>query len=114
MFIQFGIVNLKYLFIFLTPILWKIDNFLGDYYYDNKFYFLFIDSLSLTFCGVIHLLIIFLSKTETKKNSSKNIENVKGNDNSLKAQLIESIELTKKKNLKRNKKKKIVLYYIFI
>ena len=113
MFIQFGIVNLKYLFIFLTPILWKIDNFLGDKYYDNKFYDVFIDFLSLTLCGTIHLLIIFLSKSEVKRISSKKIENKDGNINSLKAQLIETINLEKEEQLRREKKKKI-LYILFL
>lgn len=113
MFIQFGIVNLKYLFILLTPILWKVDNFLGDYFYDNKFYQVFIDFLSLTLCGIIHLLIMFLSKSDVKRNSVKKEENTEGNINSLKAQLIETINLEKKEKLRRIKIKKM-LYILFL
>ena len=113
MFIEFGIANPKLLFIFLTPIIWKIDNFLGDSGYKDKFYFVFIEFLSQTLCGIIHLIIIFLSKSKIEHKSSKYIENIKGNDNSLKAQLIESMNLKKKEELKKAKIMKI-LYILFL
>ena len=44
MFIEFWIINPKHLFIFLTPIIWKIDIFLGDSGYNDKFYHVFINN----------------------------------------------------------------------
>ena len=113
MFIQFGIVNLKYLYIFVTPIIFKLDRFLGDHYYDNKFYNVFIEFLSLTLCGTIHLLIIFLPKSDTKRKSLDKSDDDFEDTNYFEAHLIEPNELIKKEVLRRKRKKQF-LYILFL
>ena len=113
MIIQFGLINFKHLVIFLSPFIYSTKKFfIKKNEKRNTFYIVFINFLSLIFCGSLHLLSIFLSKSEkgkeqekgkkipNKKSRANSINDLKKSNNSLKAQLIESSKLNKVEKIK--------------
>ena len=116
MIIQFGLINFKHLLILLSPFIYSTKKFfVKKNEKRNAFYSVFINYLSLMCCGSLHLLSTFLSKSEKEKRQekdkkipNKNSEQNSLNDpkefnNSLKAQLIESMKLSKDEKIKIEK-----------
>ena len=121
MFIQFGILNKKYLTVFITPFILAFKTFLSKKdEYNNPFYRVFINFLSLIFCGNIFLISKFLTKSEKKNHknkSSKIIEQNSFNDNKLEKpktfkDQIEEEEIEKRNQYKKREKNKNI--YIFL
>ena len=119
MIIQFGLINFKHLLILLSPFIYSTKKFfVKKNEKRNAFYSVFINYLSLMCCGSLHLLSTFLSKSEKEKRQekdkkipNKNSEQNSLNDpkefnNSLKAQLIESMKLSKDEKITNTPKKK--------
>ena len=124
MIIQFGIVNKKYLLILLCPAFLAATRILynqNEEINNNSFLLIFINLLSLTFCGFIHLInkVFSKSKRHKKKHSllkkvelnNKEIEN-NFKDISLKEQIIKKNEIKKRKELKLQKKNS--MFYILL
>ena len=130
MLIQFGILDYKLIIILLVPFIRQIQkiNYEKHDKADNAFFKAFIDFSGFTFCGLIYILTKNLTKPEIEKKEEK--ENEQNKDQielelesknmdsqikrfvSLKEEIIQSIELSKKENLKKlkiQKRNKIVL-----
>ena len=120
MFIQFGIkiLSLKNLVIFISPFLlvakkqWqkKTKN-------NNKFYIIFLNFLSCTLCGIIHLISKYLSKSKNDVPKRSKLNDFKykhkKNDKSLRAQLIESIESNEVEKMKRKRRQRIIKFFFY-
>ena len=120
MFIQFGIINFKYLFLFLSPFLNATREFFKENDDSlNPFFITFTNFLSLTLCGIMHLISEYLAKSDKKVRNNTSIKNnqlIEGSNNSLLAQIIESnkkIELDKIIN-KRKKEVTKIFYILFL
>ena len=75
MIIQFGLINFKHLLIFLSPFIYSTKKFfVKKNEKRNTFYSVLINFLSLMCCGTLHLLSIFLSKSEKEKEKVKEKE----------------------------------------
>ena len=117
MIIQFGLINFKHLLIFLSPFVYSTKRFfVKKNEKRNTFYSVFINFLSLMCCGTLHLLSIFLSKSEKGKGQEQGKKVINNNsrtnsledaslesNNSLKAQLIEAMKLDKDAKIKIQK-----------
>ena len=127
MFIQFGIFNKKYLAIFITPLISALKRLLVKKDENiNQIYSVFINYLSLNFCGILYLISKFLTKPAKKNqknnlpkideqnpsnNNEKNIEKIK----SLRDQLMETYELeaiTKMNEFKKRERNKNIIILI--
>ena len=133
MFIQFGEFSLKHLLLLIFPIFLKIRYLLIpiEDTSNKQIFKCFNDYLSLTLCGLIHLISKFLSKSDkTKKESKTNMElkntsninelynfNKNSNYNKINAPLsIQFINTEQIKNLKTIKEQRIkrFLYIVLI
>ena len=122
MLIQFGILNKKYLAVFITPFILAFKTFLNKKdEYNNPFYKVFINFLGLIFCGNIFLISKILTKSGKKKgknNLSKKKEQNSFNEKNLEKpktfrdQFIEIEAKEKRKQFKKRDKYKNI--YIFL
>ena len=113
MFIQYGIINFKYLFLFLSPLFNATREFFKEN--DDKlnpFFITFTNFLSLILCGSMFFISEYLTKSDKKEKNNISIKNnqIEGNKNSLLIQII----ISKKKKELENKKKKEKKKFFFL
>ena len=116
MFIQFGIINYKLLFILLFPFLYASQEFWKNKDENNNpFFLIFITHLSFLFFGIIHLISKFLTKSEKEEEKKKESKESKltfmksmqlNKEKSLKVQLIVEKEFLEKEKYNFIKKRK--------
>ena len=122
MLIKFGIINFKYLFLFLSPLFNAIRKLFKENDDNlNPFFISFINFLSLILCGSMFFLSEYLSKSDKLAQNNKINELIEYNEkslrntNSLLAQIRESnikIKLDKIENMKKKEKNK--LYFVLL
>ena len=119
---KFGIFNYKHSIIFLSPFIYSTKKFfVKNKEKRNSFYADFINFLSLIFCGSLHLISTILSKSEKEQNKKlpdkkKELNSLNENktNNSLKAQLIESMKIEIEERKKKIKKISQIFFIIFL
>ena len=117
MFIELGILNLKLLIPLMYPLFYQIRRYIHKN--SNPFYVLFTDFIGYLFGGIIFLIIKFRMRKINKKKENKEVEKEKeiitlnesiDNNNNLtiknKSNLINQLEVEKKKLKRQNLKKK--------
>ena len=106
MFIEFGILNLKLLILFLHPIANYLDLYLSNLFSSSyslsMLYSIFMNSIYFLSAGLIYLIIIYRSKTSKKVVVSVS---------AIKGCAINQIENERKKEKKNKKEKKKYLYF---